>query len=264
MRTERPARLAALDDVMDRLSSSDELSAELFGLVDAIDDMPRVKRALTDPNMPDDERKGLAHALFDSRLSEPAVTLVVEAAGMRWTGGRHLIDAIEREAVRCELQVADQGDGLDSVEDELFRFGRLVDGNPELRAAVTDQRASLERRSGLFDDLLGGKVGLSTIVLAKRAVKARHRSFGATLESYVELAAQMRDRSIATVRVARPLTDEQRTRLSAVLRQQVGRQVALQEIIDPEVLGGVRVEMGGTVIEGTVAGRLDEARRQLN
>ncbi len=264
MRSERPARIAALDEVADQLPASEDLAAELFRLVDAVDTMPPVRRALTDPNMPDDERKGLAHALFDSRLSEPAATLLAEASGQRWMGGRYLVDGLERQAVRTQLRVASDGGGLDGVEDELFRFGRLVDGNPDLRSALTDRRAGLERRSQLIDDLLSSKVGLTTVVLVKRAVRARDRSFSATLDGYVELAAEMRDRSIATVRVARPLTDEQRDRLSDVLARQVGRKIALQEIVDPQVLGGVRVELGGRVIEGTVAGRLDEATRQLH
>ncbi len=263
MRSERSKRLAALDDVLDGLPVSKDLSVELFGLVEALDASPSLKRTLTDPNMPDEQRKGFTHAFFDSRLSESAATLLAEATALRWMGGRYLVDAIEREAVRAQLRVAEDNGGLDGVEDELFRFGRLVDGNSNLRAAVTDRSASLERRCELIDDLLEGKVGLTTIVLAKRAVRARERSFSWTLDGYVELAAEMRDRTIATVRVAQPLTDQQRERLSAALQTRAGRKVALQEIVDPEVLGGVRVEMGGQVIEGTVAGRLDEARRQL-
>ena len=98
-------------------------------------------------------------------------------------------------------------------------------------------------------------------MLAKRAVVARERTFAQTIEGYVTLAAAQKNRVVATVRVAQPLTDDQRDRLRAALARQVGREVAIQEVIDPDILGGVRVELGDEVFEGTVSGRLEAARR---
>ena len=99
------------------------------------------------------------------------------------------------------------------------------------------------------------------MALAKRAVLARERTFDHTLEEYVNLAAEQKNRLVATVRVAQPLTDEQLTRLRAALARQAGRPVTVQVVLDEQVLGGVRVELGDEVIEGTVAAKLEEARR---
>jgi F-type H+-transporting ATPase subunit delta len=98
-------------------------------------------------------------------------------------------------------------------------------------------------------------------VLAKRAVLARERTFGHTIEGYITLAAAQKNRAVATVRVAKPLSSDQRDRLRTALSQKIGREVTIQEVIDPEVLGGVRVELGDEVFEGTVADRLESARR---
>jgi F-type H+-transporting ATPase subunit delta len=92
---------------------------------------------------------------------------------------------------------------------------------------------------------------------------ARDRNFFRTLNGYIELAASTRDRVIATVRVARPLELQQRERLQNALARQIGREIALQEIVEPELIGGIRVEIGDEVIEGTVAGRLEAVRRQF-
>ncbi len=91
--------------------------------------------------------------------------------------------------------------------------------------------------------------------------RARERTFAHTIEGFVTLAAAQQNRVVATVRVAQPLTAEQRDQLRTSLSRQLGRQVAVQEVVDPDVLGGVRVELGDEVIEGTVAGRLEQARR---
>ena len=103
----------------------------------------------------------------------------------------------------------------------------------------------------------------ATGYLAKRAVAARSTSFELTVQGYLVLAAALRQRALAHVLVARELTAEQRDRLAAALSRQLGRDVNLQVVIDPDILGGVRVTVGDEIIEGTIAGRLDEAHRQL-
>jgi F-type H+-transporting ATPase subunit delta len=189
------------------------------------------------------------------------VNVVAEAAAVRWAGARTFVSAIERQAIRAELAKADAAEQLEETEDELFRFARLVASNPEVREALADRTMELEHRQELIQNLLTGKVTDSTIVLAKRAVLARERTFDHTLEEYVNLAAEQKNRLVATVRVARPLTDEQVARMRSALARQTGRPVTVQVVLDEQVLGGVRVELGDEVIEGTVAAKLEEARR---
>ncbi|HJY44213.1 MAG TPA: ATP synthase F1 subunit delta, partial [Propionibacteriaceae bacterium] len=165
------------------------------------------------------------------------------------------------QAVRGQLVTADGRGELEDTEDQLFRFGRFVESNPDLRNALADRAIDRSKRQELVGELLRGRATDSTIVLAKRAVAARERTFAQTIESYVTLAAAQKNRVVATVRVAKPLTDDQRDRLVAALTSQIGRQVTIQEVIDPDILGGVRVELGDEVFEGTVSGRLEAARR---
>jgi F-type H+-transporting ATPase subunit delta len=201
------------------------------------------------------------HGLLDGKVSRTAVDMVADAAAMRWSGGRTFAAALDRQAVRAQLIEADRNGYLEETEDELFRFARTVEGNPELRNALADRAVVVTGRQDLVGQLLDGKVNDATMALAKRAVRARERTFAHTIEGYVTLAAALKNRVVATVRVAQPLTAEQRERVRQTLSAQVGREVAVQEVIDPDVLGGVRVELGDEVIEGTVAGRLEQARR---
>ena len=118
-------------------------------------------------------------------------------------------------------------------------------------------------RQQVVDDLLVGKADADTVALARRAVARATVSFEATAERYLGLAAAIRNRAVATVTVAQPLTDEHKQRLQAAIERQLGRQVSLQVVVDPAVLGGARVQVGDEVIEGTVAGRLAAASKQL-
>jgi F-type H+-transporting ATPase subunit delta len=239
----------------------DSLPGDLFTVVDALDSSVALRRALTDPSTSENSRQQLVHSLLDGKVSKTAVDIVVQAAVMRWAGGRSFTAALERQAVRAQLMAADSEGNLENTEDELFRFARLVEANPDLRNALSDRAVPVSKRQELVQALLAGRATSATMALAKRAVAARERTFAHTIEGFVTLAAAQKNRVVATVRVAESLTSEQRERLRRSLSQQVGREVAMQEIIDPDVLGGVHVELGDEVIEGTVAERLEQARR---
>jgi F-type H+-transporting ATPase subunit delta len=239
----------------------DTLAADLFAVVDALASSVALRRAVTDPGTQPEQRQALVHGLLDGKVSRTAVNIVVDAAGMRWSSGQTFVAALERQAVRAQLLDAERAGVLDETEDELFRFARLVESDPGLRDAFSNHAMPLSARQDLVTDLLRGRAGEATVALARRAVVARERTFAHTIEGYVDLAAAQKNRVVATVRVARPLDPDQRRRLQAALARQVGRDLVLQEVIDPDVLGGVRVELGDEVVEGTVAARLDEARR---
>jgi len=238
-----------------------ELSRDLFSVVDALDASASLRRIITDPGTPAAARTDFIRGLLQGKISAEAVEVVGQAVAMRWSGGRTLTTALERQAVRAELLQAERNGQLDETEDELFRFARLVESDAPLRNAMSERSIDVGFRQGLVGDLLDSKATRATVVLAKRAVLTRERTYGHTLEGYINLAAAQKNRVIATVRVARPLTEEQQRRLHDGLSRQVGRDVALQVIVEPALLGGVRVELGTEVIEGTVSGRLAEAHK---
>jgi F-type H+-transporting ATPase subunit delta len=236
------------------------LPQDLFAVVDALESSAALRRAVTDPGASEDRRRQLVHSVLDGKVSKAAAGIVADAAARRWSSGRTMTAAVERQAVRAELAQAERDGALEETEDELFRFARLVESNPALRDALGDRAVPVANRQALVDDLLASRSGRATVALAKRAVTAHDRTLGHTLEGYVTLAATQKNRVVATVRVARPLEGDQRARLQAALAKQVGREVVLEEVIDSDVLGGVRVELGDEVVEGTVAGRLEDVR----
>jgi F-type H+-transporting ATPase subunit delta len=99
--------------------------------------------------------------------------------------------------------------------------------------------------------------------LAQQAVAGTHRTVALAVEDYQKIVADHRNLLVATVRVAHELSDADAGRLAGALERQYHKPVHLNVIIDPHVIGGMRVEIGDDVIDGTVSGRLDDARRQL-
>jgi F-type H+-transporting ATPase subunit delta len=153
---------------------------------------------------------------------------------------------------------------LGEVEDELFRFSQTLQGNDELRDALTDARIPAARRQQIVEDLLGGRASSTTVALVAMVVgTGRARDLPSIIERLVEMSAAEANKEVAEVRSAVPLTDDQRDRLAKALEDATGKQVEIKVVVDPSVLGGIVAQVGDTVIDGSVRRRLDQLKNAL-
>jgi F-type H+-transporting ATPase subunit delta len=162
------------------------------------------------------------------------------------------------------FEIAKAEGTLDEVEDELFRFARTLEANDELRTSLTDEMIPPARRQAVVEDLMGKKASPTTVNLVSFIIgSGRGRDLPAIVNRLVERAAAEKDRAVAEVRTAVPLTEDQQTRLAAALANATGRQIELKVVVDPSVLGGVVAQVGDIVIDGTVRAGLDQLRTLL-
>jgi len=241
-----------------------EVSEGLYAVAALLDLEPSLRRALTDPASSPDSRRGLVQALLGRQLAALPLSVLADLVAERWSGPADLREAVERLAATAALSAAETEGSLDDVEDELFRFARLLEREPQLRAGLTDPGLPDDRKVALLRGLLSGKARPATVRLVEIAVtRSRGRSLEAALDELVVLAAERRQRYTAQVRVARPLDADQELRLLNALTRIYGRQVQLQVDVDPAVLGGIEVRVGDEVIDGTVSRNLSNVRRTL-
>jgi F-type H+-transporting ATPase subunit delta len=185
-------------------------------------------------------------------------------AASRWAAPGDLVDAVESCAVEAVLAGAERADRLDAVEDELFRFSRTIAADPGLRDAMSRRTEGGDRKAELVRRLLDGRAAPETVRLAvQAAVAPRGLRTEQVLLRQVEAAAKRREQLVAEVVVASPLPEEYRRRLAAALQRLYGRPMQLNVDLDPAVLGGLRIQVGGVVLDSTVLGRLETARRRL-
>ncbi|NDZ80030.1 F0F1 ATP synthase subunit delta [Streptomyces sp. SID10853] len=255
-------RLDALTDTPS--ADAPKLADELASVTALLDREVSLRRVLTDPSQAGEAKAQLAGRLLSGQVSGDTADLVAGLVRSRWSQSRDLVDTVEELSATADLTAAQQAGTLDNVEDELFRFGRIVTSSTELRAALTDRTASAGAKSELLRSLLGGKADAVTERLIVRLVtQPRGRSLEAGLESLSRLAAERRDRTVAVITSAVPLSDGQKERLGAVLAKLYGRRMHLNLDVDPAVLGGIQVRVGDEVINGSIADRLDEATRRM-
>jgi F-type H+-transporting ATPase subunit delta len=270
----------------ERAGLADELSS-IEGLVVAT---PNLRAALTDTAVPGAARQAIMRDILEGKVSEPArqvasyAVSAVDAqdvvSALDWLALRahRLAEGIVEPEVPLSLIRARRRVGgyaqalfesmstgeLENMEDELFRFARIVASTPALRRALVDRDVSVEARQGLVSQLLQGKVQDRTLALVRYVIEGgRARDVVGTLDWLVEQTAAARGWRIARVRAAAPVEDAQRTGLSETLATLTGSPVELQVVIDASLLSGAVIEIGDLQVDATARGRLNALREHL-
>lgn len=265
----RGASAEAVAALTDQLKAAVSASAEgaaasadsLFSVSQTLRAEAALRRFLTDASTPAEAKSGLVGEVFGGKVDDTTLTVLKEAVGRRWTHSGDLPNGVERLSEVAAVLSAGQDSG--HVSDQLFDLRKLVDDNPGLRDALSDPARTTVDKTKLLDGLLAGKTSPAVVRLAKQALAGTYGTVSAALASYRTLAGDVRGELVATVHVAKPLSDEQTSRLEKGLTTKYGRPVHINVVVEPSVLGGIRVEIGDNVIDGTVAGRLDDVQRRL-
>ena len=262
MRGTSAASLQSLLNVAEAQKTSEQLGDDLFNVVASIDSTPALRRVLTDPSVESNAKEQLVADVFGAHLSPAALAVVKDAVAGRWSAAGDLADALEIAGVRTYVATAGE-EGSETIQNELFAFGQVIAENAELRDALTNRNYPATGKASLVRGVLGNKASAASVALAAQAVAARRANVNRTLAQFATIAADYRSRLVADVRVAFDLTESERTRLSAALAKKYGRAVHLNIAVDPEVVGGITVAIGDQTIDGSIASKLEDAKRRI-
>jgi len=237
---------------------------ELFAVLHLLDSEPGLRRALADPSKPADEKGAIVVALLHGKVTPATEELAAATVRAQWAGPADMTDALEQLAVEAFAIAAEESGQLDDLEDELFRFNRVVASEPELRAALTEPALPPQGKQGLINALLASKVTPVTLrLITEVSLHPRGRPLVVSLDMCTRIAAERRQRLIAVVRTATGLSAEQRRRLADALAGIYGHEVYVNIVIDPKVMGGMTIQVGDELIDASVASRLAAVRRKL-
>lgn len=243
----------------------DAIPGDLLAVSAVLGREKSLRQALADGGQPAATRVGITTSLFGSQISASALAVLTEVVASRWSHDADLVDAVEQLGAQAAFVVADADGSLDRVEDELFTFSRAIDDSPELQMALTNPALTAESKAAIVRDIASETAAPVTLaVITHAAANLRGRRPAAAIEELAKLASQQRQQVLAEVRSAIALSPEQNVRLAAALSTLQGRQVRLNTLVDPEVVGGIVVRVGDDVIDGSVSTRLEQARRALS
>lgn len=255
------ALTSALDGALAQAGDAAQVGADLFSVAEVLRDQPALRRVATDVSVDAAAKAGLVQELFAGKVSATVASLLSDAVARRWTFPRDLPKALEQLGVVATVKSA--GPDAGRLSTELFTVGQVLQDNPDLRSALSDPARSMEDKRALVSGLLTGKALPATIALVDQAATGSHRTVPVAIDSYQHAAAAVNGKVVATVTVAKALADGDLDRITAALRREYDQDIQANVVIDPSVIGGVKVEIGHEVIDGTVASRLDGVRRKL-
>ncbi len=240
-----------------------DVGSELFSVVGMLDGERTLRRTLADGSTDPAHRAELITTVLTDKVSDSALGVIATAVEQQWSAPADLVDALELLGREIVLQRAQQDGRLDAVEDELFRLGRIVEGSPALEQTLGDRAADTDRKRALIAGLVDGKTTEPTAVLVDQLVARQHEGLANGLAALASLAATQREKSVAQVRSAIALSTAQTERLAATLTRAYGREVTVHVEVDRAMQGGLVIQVGDEVIDGSIAGRLDALRRKL-
>ncbi len=266
----------------------------IAGDLEAIEELAlangQLQSVLTDTSIRGPVRRAVMLDLLEGKVSEPARRLAAFASSavaapdvpsaLGWLAHRtnQLADGFGLEEAPLGLLQSRRrvggfatalhedhaNDDLEQIEDDLFRFARIVESNAALRNALVDRDLAVEARQGLVSQLLEGKVHPATAAVIRYAVlNGRARDIVGTLDWLAEQTALARGWRIARVRAASSVEEAQQGELSASLASLAGAPVELQVVIDPVLLSGAVIQIGDVQVDASARGKIDTLREHL-
>ena len=238
-------------------------ASDLFSIASATAGSSQLRNLLSDPSAELKEKSGAVSAVFARSVSKEAVEIVTVLVGLRWSKGSDLVAAIEQLAVHAVSAIAAKGKNLEQVENELFTFAQAIDQNSDLQFALASKQANDTAKLKMVDALIKGASEEGTVLIRQAVVAARKVRVSLVLAQFGKWVSAYASRLVATVTVAQPLTAEQLKRLEATLAKQYNASVKLNVETDPSLLGGIKIQINGEILDGSLSSRLNQARLQL-
>ena len=242
--------------------TTDLATAEsLFGAGRVIGSSSQLLSALGDASAEPSAKVALVRAVFGANVTPRSLDLLAAAVSERWSSHEDLLAGIEELGLRAS---ALSTPAETSIEGELFAFGTTVSSDAELELALASKLGKAAAKAALVDKLLSGKVSGQTLAIVRHLVQQpRGRRIGELLRHAASVVADQAGTSIATITSASVLTPAQLARLQKTLQERHGRALTVNQVVDPALVGGVRVQIGDLVIDGSIATRLADLRLQL-
>jgi F-type H+-transporting ATPase subunit delta len=235
-----------------------DLGDQLLAAARTVASSHQLVTTLADPGIPADQRAALAKRVLPN-LSAQAQTLVAVLVGGRWSVSDDLVGAIEDLGFRA-LATSRGGEDLES---ELFAVLQAVGSDGRVELALGGQSTPVEARLALVDRLLRDAKPATRTIVQHVVLLPRGRKPVEALEHAQSVVAGARDQLVAVVQTAQRLSPIQVSDLAARLATGYGRKIAVNQVVDPALLGGVRITIGDDVIDGTVRARLDDLRLRI-
>ena len=262
---DRESRDSLAPKLRDTREDAWRIGNELFTITKVFDGSIQLERALTDPSRPVADKVAVLKELLGGNAHPMTMEIMTDLVSRRWSRVRDIANAVEDFGVDAMMYYADATDATLQVSNELSELHSALLNLPVVRSKLYDYQATSEARVRLFREVFSGKtLNKVTMRLAEHATcNLRRRRYLETIQWLINKFSRHMGESMVTVTTATPLKKEQIKRLVEVYSAKVGRQVHINSVVDPTVLGGMRIQVGDEVTDNTVVAQLQNLHRKV-
>lgn len=262
---DRESRDSLAPKLRDTRQEAWRIGNELFTITSLLDHNVHIERALTDPARPVADKVAVLNTLLAGQAHPMTMQIMTDLVGRRFSRVVDIANAVEDFGVDAMMYYADAEGTTLQVSVELAELHSALLNLPVVRSKLCDDSVSSDVRVRLFRELFASKnLNEVTMRLAEHATcNLRNRRYLTTIQWLINKFSRHMGESMVTVTTATPLTGEQIDRLSAIYAKKVGRNVHINSVVDPTVLGGMRVQVGDEVTDNTVIAQLDHLQRTV-
>ncbi|MCL2782804.1 MAG: F0F1 ATP synthase subunit delta [Propionibacteriaceae bacterium] len=252
----------ALDEAGDALKASLDLAGDVLAVAEAMDAQYQLRRSLSEPNAAPEQMAHLVDTLLGPLVSPSTVFLIRAAVAQSWPSANALAFAVRDEAVRVTWRASISNRTVETTRRQVLSLMQAATVDAGLSTAIGDTSRSLDDRQALVASLVEDAKP-AVVLLTRSAVADQRDGFVANLSRYLDCLAQLRGRLRARVTTAVAMTTAQASAMQTQLSRIYGAPIDMEPVVSSGVVGGVRVDVGGDVIDGSIKARLDAAREQL-
>ncbi len=171
-------------------------------------------------------------------------------------------ETVARRYADAAFEIGRDDGNLETWERDLDTL-RTALGDDELRRLVEHPAVPFAEKEKVLRRVVKG-VTAEPIALALLMIRrGRPGAIDAMVDRFGELVRRERGISLAEVRTALPLDDEQRTAIAERLKTLTGDQIEIREVVDDALIGGVSVRIGDRLYDASVRSRLERLRARL-
>ena len=265
----RIADRVSRDSLAPKLRDSGEdawrIGNELFTITNALDHNVQLERALTDPSRPVEDKVAVVKTLIGDEAHPLTMEIMSDLVGRCWSRVSDIANATEDFGVDGMMHYADHMNTTLQVSIELAQLHSALLNLPVVRSKLYDATVPAEARIKLLYSLIGNAdFDKVTKRLAEHATcNLRNRRYLQTIQWLINKFSRHMGESMVTVTTATPLSKEQVKKLVAIYSAKTGHPVHINSVVDPTVLGGMRIQVGDEVTDNTVVAQLQHLQRTV-
>lgn len=171
---------------------------------------------------------------------------------------------VAKRYAKALFEVAYQQNKVAEVEQHLKLVIDTIKANPLLRKFLGSPNVSPEKKAELLGQVFGSD-GLSEVThtIELLVLRGRHNEIEGVAEAYTKIAGEALGQANATVYTAKALSEAEEANVAASFGALIGKKIRIEQVVNPELLGGVQVRIGDRLYDGSLAGKLARLEKSL-